>query len=321
MDGTGLGTALSLPGRAALLNVGPVQPARSLSSDRTVRSCRAGIRVYREDQAGAVGVGLPCGKRSCPSCRPQWIARGFRSILAGMHGPAPEYRVLTLTAPGFDAIRTGDSLVAWNATWARRFDRVRRSLARAAPGCEFVRVVELQKRGAIHVHAVFRGASSVSRSRVRRFVLSAGFGPRIDWAPVKSSEGLAHYLAGYMAKSRDEFPPGTRVLERSRGWDQTVDGDALRAGRVALRVFADVLDERWYGGPPPGVSWLSWAEDRSGVMAGRLWKRRRRARDGLFDFELRTRDRFARWLSSDRGRAALARRGGAALVRGAAVRL
>jgi hypothetical protein len=278
-----------------------------LSSYRTVRTCDSGIRVYRVDVDGPSGVGLPCGKRTCVVCRPRWIGRAFRRLLDGVEWADPAtLRVLTLTAPGLDVLASSDDLLAFNRSWSRRWDQVRRELERAAPGMQFARVIELQKRGAIHLHVITRGADALTLRRVRRFAVSAGFGPRIEWSVVRAPAGLARYLAGYLAKSRDVFPPGTRVLETSRRWS-LADPEVARARSDGVAGPVDPDGTDWYGGPPPGVSWVAWAEGRESILADRRYNRRRRAREGLQGFEAVSRDRWARWCLSPRGEAARAR--------------
>lgn len=225
--------------------------------------------------------------------------------MSGVDGVDPaELRALTLTAPGLDVIRSGDALVEFNRTAMARWHRVASELARIAPGLEFVRVVELQKRGAVHLHVVIRGASAVTLRRVRRLAVGAGFGPRVEWAPVRDSRGLGRYLAGYLMKSRDVFPPGTRVLEASRGWSLA---PSPAPPPVEPPVPGARAEPAWYGGPPPGVGWWEFAEDPAGILAGRAYRRLRRAREALGGFEALTRARFARWLGSPRGMASVAR--------------
>lgn len=231
-----------------------------------------------------------------------------------------DFRALTLTAPGMDRLRTLDDLVDWNASHGRRVNAFLVMLRRLAPELEFVRVLELQKRGAIHSHWIVRGASHLTARRVRRCAVAAGFGSRVDWAPVRTMAGLSWYLVGYMMKSRDVFPSGTRVLVKSQGWDvkgsslglSSVHGaerggpDASESAQAPESARADASDA-WYGGPPPGVTWTEWAEDQSMIAAGRAVLRRRR-RDAEHEaFRLATRDRWVRWERSSNGRAAAAR--------------
>jgi hypothetical protein len=229
--------------------------------------------------------------------------------MAGLDGVAlGELRVLTLTAPGFDVLRSADDLLEFNRTALARWHVLWSHLARAIPGAAFCRVVELQRRGAVHLHVIVRGGGALSVKRVRRMAVSAGFGPRVEWDAVRAPLGLARYLAGYLAKSRDVFPPGWRVLETSRNWPLTAIEPAAPEVRPEAEEGAAVaVDTTWYGGPPPGVSWWDYAGDLSGVLAGRRYKRLRRARDGLTGFEWTARYRFAAWLLSARGEAAIAR--------------
>lgn len=320
----------------AVSDVAPARPA-PLTIDRTTETdqaqnrprCSAGVRIYRDGSEGTFGVGLPCGKRSCPACRPRWIRHGHLLIVSGFEPFAAvgDFRALTLTAPGMDLIRSSDDLVAWNRSHGRRLHSFLVMIRRLAPSVEFVRILELQARGAIHSHWIMRGASHLTKRQVRRCAVAAGFGSQLDWSAVRTMEGLARYLVGYMMKSRDVFPSGTRVLVRSRGWT-VIGSEAMSEPEPARSAPAErseeagagpsegsdvlIASEVWYGGPPPGIGWSAWADDAVMIAAGRRVLRHRRLVADREGFEATSRDRWLRWQGSTNGRAALGRqtRGG-----------
>ena len=308
-----------------------------LTSDRTTPTdqarnrprCTAGVRIYGDGPDGLLGVGLPCGKRSCPACRPRWIKRGHLVILSGFDPWATvgDFRALTLTAPGMDRIGSADELIVWNRSHGRRLNSFLRMLRRLAPDVHFVRVLELQERGAIHSHWIMRGASHLSKRQVRRCAIAAGFGSQLDWSAVRTMEGLARYLVGYMMKSRDVFPAGTRVLVCSQGWTvnqadraesaptapaQPDGTDARDTAQAAGASGRPVVCDVWYGGPPPGITWTDWADDAVMIAAGRRVLRHRRRLADREAFEAVTRYRWSAWQESTNGRAAVGR-----LARGA----
>jgi len=168
-----------------------------------------------------------------------------------------------------------------------------------------------------------RGASHLSKRQVRRCAMAAGFGSQLDWSAVRTMEGLARYLVGYLMKSRDVFPSGTRVLVCSQGWTVNQPGEAESAptapaqpdGPDARELIAqatgagarpvDLVD--WYGGPPPGITWTEWADDAVMIAAGRRVLRHRRRLADREQFEALTRARWFRWQGSTNGRAAVGR--------------
>jgi len=310
-------------------------PPGPLTSDRTTPTdqaqnrprCTAGVRIYNLTEG--VGVSLPCGKRSCPACRPRWIRHGHLVILSGFDpwSAVGDFRALTLTAPGMDRIGSADELIAWNRSHGRRLNSFLKMLRRLAPDVQFVRVLELQERGAIHSHWIMRGASHLSKRQVRRCAIAAGFGSQLDWSAVRTMEGLARYLVGYLMKSRDVFPSGTRVLVCSQGWTVNQPGEAESAPTVPAQPDGtDARDtaqaagasgrpvepDEWYGGPPPGITWTEWADDAVMIAAGRRVLRHRRRLADREQFEALTRARWWRWQGSTNGRAAVGR-----LARGA----
>jgi hypothetical protein len=276
------------------------------SSERTVARCTHGITVYGEFADGSVRpVDLSCGKRQCPACRSAWVGRQFKLMMGGIEYEEPAtIREMTLTAPGLDVLPDADAVIEWNRTALARFHRVVTRLRRAAPGLQFVRAIELQSRGAYHLHCIVKGAPELTARRVRAAAVAAGFGHRATYAPVRKPGGFAYYLAGYMLKSRDVFPPGTRVVEASRGWSP----DYVRAVEAAAADEARAEPVGWYESPPPDRPWEDWRGTSARVRAERLEIRRDRRELAVWGHEVSVRAMFARWAASPRGEAARARR-------------
>jgi hypothetical protein len=170
-----------------------------------------------------------------------------------------DYRVLTLTAPGWAELPDAVTIGSWNREHARRCHTFWTNLKKLAPGAEYVRVLELQRRGAYHTHWLVRGASGLSSRRVAALAAGHGFGPRMlgTWQHVRTMDGVARYLVKYMSKARDAFPPRTHVFSRSYGWTLR-DPDALAS---SPDVSGDDAAVRFMVvGPRHGESWLDVAD-------------------------------------------------------------
>jgi len=103
---------------------------------------------------------------------------------------------------------------AWHASMPKRWSYFRQYCRRFLPGCEidYVRTVEPQERGVLHVHVVVRvtGVCSVRRLRacMKAYAHWHGFGPQVDVSPVnghdlRSIARSAGYVAKYVTKAHD----------------------------------------------------------------------------------------------------------------------
>lgn len=127
---------------------------------------------------------------------------------------------VTLTAPGDGvhhlpsgarcpcSIEGGVNLATWNATSGKRWSRFVQELRRETGlHLEYFKGVEIQKRGAVHFHALFRVPKGHGgrkwKSTIRRLAIKHGFGHEIDCAPVPD-EKVAGYIAKYASKATDE---------------------------------------------------------------------------------------------------------------------
>lgn len=154
------------------------------------RVAHEGMRSRDRDRAGVLGMLTLTG----PGER-----AGHLRFIPGKGGPhRPVCGCENLTAgPG--------GLGAWNATAAKRWNRLRTALRQRYPGATFFRAVETQKRGALHLHVLLWTPDGIDLLEVHRLALLAGFGCAIDWeeATTGSPKKFAHYVSKYVTKSTD----------------------------------------------------------------------------------------------------------------------
>jgi hypothetical protein len=198
----------------------------------------------------------------------------------GIAGAFEEYgrvRVLTLTAPGRGRMTLEDTAKGWN--------RVMASLRRKRPDGSrsveaYAGVLEFQKRGAPHIHALLAGPEFLPVERLRSLAVgrkgSRGrFGPRVGIEAVgrEDAEAVSGYLtkfeetavtlAGYLTKGKAEGwhrDGRTRIrpVWASRGWYP----GGLTGAEEAVKV-------RWNDGKPlpsPGDWRLERLDRETGVL-------------------------------------------------------
>ena len=153
-------------------------------------------------------------------------------------------------------------LGSWNASAGKRWNVLRGALGRLYPGAEFFRAVEVQERGAIHLHVIWWALKPLVLKDVQRLAVDAGFGCVIDFKPAAAGDTRqAAYVSKYVTKATDqrgEVPWDVVDLETgeveavkdaryrtwscSRGWGLTMK--ALEAGiREAAQKRAERLRE------------------------------------------------------------------------------
>lgn len=168
--------------------------------------------------------------------------------MSGVPEGGADLLFVTLTAPGDDRLPTADRIEWWNRGAADRWTRFVGLVRAKFPGArvEYGRAFELQRRGAVHPHVIFRGLPLVPWAVLQPLAVAAGFGPVGDAQSVAQVHGVASYLGSYLAKSRTAFPKGARVFGTSRAW---------RIGWVKRRTVAG----RYLSGPVGGMTWWEWA--------------------------------------------------------------
>jgi hypothetical protein len=130
------------------------------------------------------------------------------------------------------------------------------------PGLVYFRAVEVQKRGALHLHVIAWFPAAPSVTALASTALAAGFGCSTDWAPADpGSKRFAYYVSKYATKSCDErelVPWVAPVLDHHTGelrpmlttatyrtWSASRDwGLTMKALRADIRAAAEARAER-----------------------------------------------------------------------------
>lgn len=177
--------------------------------------CPHGLWAYRESGSRTF---LPCRRRTCSSdwCHRAWARGHVERITRHLSsvGLGSGVRFFTITAPGWVADVDG-----WNGSCARRAGDLLADLRVLMPGLEYVRVLEFQSRGLLHVHVICTGWTFVDFSRVRVLLGLYEFGPWFQSEPVRDLGAVAGYVASqYLSKSRAWVGFHARVIQYSRGW-------------------------------------------------------------------------------------------------------
>jgi hypothetical protein len=211
----------------------------------------------------------------CVAC--SWRYRRLLSRIAEAGSRSTGFMyLLTLTAPGVaqHVMPSGDvcpctpdggvDLGEWNASAAASWNLMRTRLRALNPRLEYLRAVEVQKRGALHLHVIVWCPDPLDKVALREMAIRYGFGHSLDLAAiVPGSRRHAYYVAKYVTKAcdvRETVPwasdlvhPGTGEITRvdgmatyrtwsaSHGWGLTMKQcrTACRPNRVSP---ADVLE-------------------------------------------------------------------------------
>jgi hypothetical protein len=150
--------------------------------------------------------------------------------------------------------RLEGGLGLWNASASSRWNHLRTLLAREYPGQEFLKAVEVQERGALHLHVIHWSPEPIDLTVVQALAVRAGFGCVLDYAPcAPGSRRAAYYVAKYVTKACDQRgavpwdvvntwtgeveaveQARYRTWSSSRGWGMT-----MRMLRDAIRAAAE----------------------------------------------------------------------------------
>lgn len=168
---------------------------------------------------------MACGRWDCSWC--QWRKRAAAElvIVVGLErawARGERVRLMTLTDGPTGAMTVADLYEAWN--------RLRTRLRKAGLLHEFAAVLEVQQRGALHLHVLQTG-KFIEKNRLKGMARAAGFGRCTDIREVKrgaadGARGSASYsakqLAGYLSKQNAEALAAKtnkrrRPLRTSRG--------------------------------------------------------------------------------------------------------
>lgn len=157
----------------------------------------------------------------CGPCAESYRRKVRRVALSGSYGKGALF--LTFTAPGtsphyhrgalcacFTAQGGPVHLATWNASLggkAGRWNRLLQDLKRSFGDLDYFKAVEVQDRGALHLHVLARARSGatliVPASALRRLAIKHGFGHEVDVRPVGDA-GAASYVAKYVSKATDQ---------------------------------------------------------------------------------------------------------------------
>ena len=144
---------------------------------------------------------------------------------------------VTLTAPGDGGHclpdgsvcrctpAAGVDLARWNAGHSACWNRWRTWLRSVVPGVEFIRGIEVQKRGALHDHAIIDSPIPLPLARwkaeMRSRAIDAGYGHSFDVTEIAAgSRKAAFYISKYITKAcdqRDSVPWAVDVIDLETG--------------------------------------------------------------------------------------------------------
>lgn len=250
----------------------PAQPASNWTYLGPAAGPAPGVRCDRPKLLRApTGEIFParCGTSDSNTCGPcaETYRKRVMSIAASGAKSAHAQRTwfLTFTAPGNKAhemragVRCpctpdeGVDLAQWNGRAVDRWNDLARALARAwgVERFEYFKAVEVQKRGALHLHVIVRlpAPRKLSKTRVRFLAIRHGYGHEVDVQAVNEAGAAAWYVAKYVAKAssdRHEVPyvhrvtgevgPGRwRTWTTSRMWGESM-GSLKRRCRDHVRL-------------------------------------------------------------------------------------
>ncbi len=187
---------------------------------------------------------MACGSWACPTCARKKKAVAKRAIEVGQtraFARGDLVRFITVTDNALGAMSVPDLYMAWN--------RLRLILKRGGYLSEYAAALEVQERGALHLHVLATG-SYVPVRKLSELSSRAGFGPVVDVRAVKgdgeedaknSAAYVAKELAGYVMKDGQGLAEKTAVRRRpvrfSRGW-----GCSL--GAAQKLIAAEMAEER-----------------------------------------------------------------------------
>jgi hypothetical protein len=205
--------------------------------------CDKPLQVMCRNGCGASAVWRCKNHRAtrCQPCSTRYRLRVRRIASDGMtrRWASGHQGMLTLTAPAqaghrawvvdWDGVtprpvcscdsRMVGGLGWWNASAGKRWNRLRGDLAVLYSGLVYLRAVEVQERGAIHLHVIVWTPIPLVLKDVQTLAKAAGFGCVIDYKVAQPGDTRqAAYVSKYVTKATDqrgEVP--WDVLDRSTG--------------------------------------------------------------------------------------------------------
>jgi hypothetical protein len=193
---------------------------------RWVRPVRGGFSARLDCARPVLWVCGDCGEceqrrcnatkeSQCRPCSSRYRGRIREIAFSGCGRSTGYHYFLTTTAPSdTHYMPSGDEcpcgvrdfdLAVWNASHSARWNHFRTILRRElSPTAEFMRGVEVQKRGALHDHVIIWSPVPLTKKQLKALALRAGFGHSIDLVPVQpGSKKIAYYISKYVTKATD----------------------------------------------------------------------------------------------------------------------
>lgn len=181
-----------------------------------IRRAEAGLQTGGQKHLVTfTAPGSDAHKRLDPKLAGAWCNSRHKS-------PRPGWRRHSDPRPDCGCRLPAAGLEDWNPTAGKRWNVLRLALSRLCGGeLQYFRVVEIQDRGAIHLHVLVRvpDGAHLDPYEVQRLALAAGFGCNVDLTPMADARA-ARYVAKYAAKGyceRASVPWRDVVLDRETG--------------------------------------------------------------------------------------------------------
>lgn len=197
-----------------------IQSGASLVATAPKSRCRNTYGLFVASVNAGVAYPLSCGRWDCPapSCGGLKKLAAKELFTGGVEAAwsrSEKVRSLTLTAPGRGSMNLADIYAGWN--------RVRSALKRRDLLAEYAAVVEVQERGAPHLHILATGdyipqahLSAIAQGRPG----SRGrFGPVVDIREVRSTGPrslVGNYLVKQVGSEMAAYVTKAKAEERSR---------------------------------------------------------------------------------------------------------
>ncbi len=275
-------SSLLVQGRASEASRAPIAKHNTRASERLANQMRRAVDtasrsspcpsisypLYAFSRSTNRAYPMACGSWACPTCARKKKAIAKRAIEIGQtqaFANKQRVRFMTLTDDASGEMRVPDLYSAWN--------RLRLNLKRQGYLDQYAAAIELQERGALHLHVLATGTYLPVR-KLSQLADRAGFGPVVDIRAVKgdgdedaknSAAYVAKELAGYVMKDGKGLAEKTAVRRRpvrfSRDW-----GCSL--GKAAEIIAAEIAEEKGQEADPGPWEVVSVAPDGTLVRKG-----------------------------------------------------
>lgn len=181
-----------------------------------------------------------CKQWSCPECS-QKLRQKWRSFLAekvdNLMSNGKVWHFITITAPSYKKTPFLGQLGLSDKLFKTQWNNLMQFLRDQNGGAfNYVRVLEIQKRGAIHAHMICdvsfpiddvvkikRGVNAGKSYSIglKKRAIALGFGHQVNTEPLqKNGLGVAGYITKYISKESRQYeswlPEGTRYIQTSR---------------------------------------------------------------------------------------------------------